>query len=430
MTQALRGLGVRADRFRFLASGTTANHFGGHELPGKRPDRDSNFLPNYVEYPIADSLAKWYRIMIESSHVRTASVFNEQDATLAEQWWRKETGPDLGDRCFFVSGDDMFNNLINTTTVDNTLQISLAQNVFGVASVGNAWAAGDPPNQFPTIDDRFSAASAGPGLAPAGTFTYPVDGGCPGPNKFDALAKVGDVNASVVATYPGGQIAGIAYSRELDNVADKDRSKGLGYGFSLQFVRDPAVAPNTQNYTRSGVENRMRILYKFLTSCRGQRTTAASDTGKCWPCPSPATTPGFTSMQADWAGQSAGFQTSTWGPLYPIQAGALATGIDPGEPEGAPRLNKINGNFPNPFNPQTAIRFSSAQAGKGEIRIFSVGGRLVRTLRATVVSGANEVRWNGKRDDGTPLASGVYFYKIVFPNGQSFRAPNHLVLVK
>ena len=135
-------------------------------------------------------------------------------------------------------------------------------------------------------------------------------------------------------------------------------------------------------------------------------------------------------MQADWAGQSAGFNTSTYGPLYPIQAGALATGVEVVEGEGAPRINKINGNFPNPFNPQTAIRFSSAQAGKGEIRIFSVGGQLVRTLRASVVSGANEVRWNGKRDDGTPLASGVYFYKIVFPNGQSFRAPSSLVLVK
>ena len=135
-------------------------------------------------------------------------------------------------------------------------------------------------------------------------------------------------------------------------------------------------------------------------------------------------------MQVDWASQAAGFQTNTWGPLYAIQAGALATGVGDVGDEGAPRINKINGNFPNPFNPQTAIRFASAQAGKGEIRIFSVGGQLVRTLRVNVIAGANEVRWNGKRDDGTPLASGVYFYKIAFPNGQSFRAPSNLVLLK
>jgi hypothetical protein len=427
VSQALRGLGVRADRWRFLPSGTTANHFGGHELPGRRPDRFSNFFPNYLEYPIADSLAKWYRIILESSHTRTQTVFNEQDATLAEQWWRRDTGSDQGDRCIFVSGDDMFNNLLNTTGVDITLQISLAQNVFGVNSCTNAWT-GTNTTPYPTIDDRFAAASAGPGLAAPNTFTYPVDGGCPGPNKFDALVKVGDADASASAFYPNAQVAGIARSRELDNVPDKDRNKALAYGFSLQFIRDPAYGITNANYTRSGVENRMRVLYKFLTSCRGVRTSAPADTGKCWPCPSPGTT--LALMQADWASQASGFQTGTYGPLYPIQAGSLATGVDVGEPDGAPRINKIDGSFPNPFNPQTSIRFASALAGKADVRIFSVGGQLVRTLRANVIQGANEVRWNGKRDDGTSLASGVYFYKIVFPNGQSVKAPYNLVLLK
>ena len=45
-------------------------------------------------------------------------------------------------------------------------------------------------------------------------------------------------------------------------------------------------------------------------------------------------------------------------------------------------------------------------------------------------STAKMIDTNGKKNDGSPLASGVYFYKIVFPNGESFRAPNNLVLVK
>jgi len=309
VTQALRGLGVRADRYRFLAAGTFANHFGGHELPGRRQDRLSNFIPNYTEYPIADSLAKWYKIMIESSHTRTVTVFNEQDAGLAEQWWRRDTGSNQGDRCIFVNGDDMANVLLNATGVDVSLEISLAQNVFGISSVTNAWS-GTNTNQFPTIDDRFAAASAGPGLAAPNTYTYPVDGGCPGPNKFDAMVKVGDTDASASAFYPNAQIAGIARSRELDTIGDKDRNKALAYGFSIQFIRDPAYSINNANYTKSGVENRMRVLYKFLTSCRGPRTSAPADTGKCWPCPSPGTT--LTLMQADWAGQSAGFGTGMW----------------------------------------------------------------------------------------------------------------------
>jgi hypothetical protein len=428
ITQALRGLGVRQDRYRDLAAGTNANHFGGHELPGQRPDRLSNFFPNYTEYPIADSLASWYRIMIASQHTRTQSAFNEEDAGLAEQWWNKETPSNAGDRCFFISGDDAFNTLLNTTGVPTPLEKSLATNVFGVGTCNSAWA-GATSTPYPTIDDRFAAASAGPALAPALTYTYPLDGGCPGPNKFDALVKAGTPDAANAVFYPNAEVAGIARMSEKDAVTDKDRNKALAYGFSIQFIRDPAYGTTNANYTRSGVENRMRVLYKFLTSCRGQRTSDPGDVGTCWPCPSPGTT--LALMQGQWASQSAGFQTGTYGPLYPIQDNGLVTAVDVGEGgESAPRINKINGNFPNPFNPLTAIRFSSAQAGKSEVRIFNVGGQLVRTLYANVTVGPNEVRWNGKKVDGTPLASGVYFYKIVFPNGQSVKAPNNLVLVK
>jgi FlgD Ig-like domain len=435
VTQALRGLGVRADRYRFLPSGTTANHFGGHELPGKRPDRLSNFFPNVNEYPITDSLAAWYRIMIESNHTRTQTVFNEQDATLAEQWWKVNTDPTLGghdqtianggDRCFFFSGDDGFNNMLNTTGVDITLQTSLSNNVFGVAAATNAWT-GTTGNAFPTIDDRFAAATAGPALAPAGTFTYPIDGGCPGPNKFDALTKVANAEAAAHATYPNAQIAGIAMNHEQDVPADFDRNKAVAYAFSIQFIRDPTYPTTNANYTHSGVENRMRVLYKFLTGCRGAHSAGST----CWPCPNP-TPETIASMQGEWATQAAGFQTSTYGPLYPIQAAGLATAVEIGDGgAAAPRINKIEGNFPNPFNPQTAMRFTSAQAGKAEVRIFSVGGQLVRKLNANVTVGANEVRWNGRGENGTQLASGVYFYKIVFPNGESLKAPNNLVLVK
>ncbi len=427
MTQALRALGVRADRWRHLGSATSRQGIGGHELPGRRPDRQSNFFPNYLEYTILDSLRSWYRIMIQSGHTRTSTVLQEEDAVLVEQWWRSpnESPSNQGDRCLFISGDDVFNTMLNTTGVDISFQISLAQNTFGVSSATNAWS-GTNTTPFPTIDDRFAAASAGPGLAPANTYTYPMDGGCPGPNRFDALVKVASADAQNAVFYPNAQVAGVARMTEAEDTGDNDRSKALAYAYSIQFIRDPAYGPTNANYNRSGVENRMRVMYKFLTSCRGNRTSG--QTSQCWPCPSPGST--IALMQADWNGQSSGFQTSTYGPLLPIQAGALATAVEVEDAGAAPRINKIEGNFPNPFNPQTAIKFSSAHAGKAQIRIFSVGGQLVRTLHANVNVGANEVRWNGRKDDGTSLASGVYFYKIAFPNGESFRAANSLVLVK
>ena len=413
VTQALRGLGVRVDRYRFLQGYDLGSNIGGHELPGGRIGHLSNFFPNYTEYPIADSLATWYRIMIQSSHVRTFTVLDEQDAALAEQWWNRDTGSNQGDRCIFAAGDNLFDMLFGPLVV--THQTSLAQNVFGVSASASQWS-GTSTTPYPTIDDRFAAASAGPSLAAANTFTYPLDGGCAAYNGFDALTKVGSADAASAVFYPNSQIAGIARMSENDGVADKDRSKAIGYAYSIQFIRDPAYARTNANYVRSGVENRMRVLYKFLTSCRGPRTGAPADTGKCWPCPSPGTT--LPLMQADWAGQSSGFATGTWGPLYPIQAGALATAIE--EPTQAPPVfvNALLQNRPNPFNPETAIPYSLAMSGRVAIRVFDISGRCVRTLVDRVEpAGPHLIRWNGKNDAGLRAASGVYFYRITYPDG-------------
>jgi hypothetical protein len=416
VTQALRGLGVRADRYRHLLSGATDHGMGGHELPGERPNRLSNFFPNYVEYPLVDSLAAWYRILIESSHARTSDFVDEQDAVVAQGWWARDTGSNQGDRCMFASGDNFFNVTLNTTGVVTTNQVSLAQNVFGVAAATNAWS-GATGTPYPTIDDRFAAASAGPSLAAANTYTYPVDGGCPGPKSFDALMKVGSPEAVSAVFYPNSQIAGIARMGERDAVADKDRNKSIGYAFSIQYIRTAGYSATNANYVESGVENRMRVLYKFLTSCRGARTGAPADTGKCWPCPSPGTT--LALMQGDWATQSSGFQTGTWGPLYGIQAGALATAVvEPTSPP-APYVNALLQNRPNPFNPETTIPYSLAMSGRVQIHVFDVAGRRVRTLVDRLLpAGDHVVRWDGKRHGGSRVASGVYFYRITYPNGE------------
>lgn len=110
----------------------------------------------------------------------------------------------------------------------------------------------------------------------------------------------------------------------------------------------------------------------------------------------------------------------------------MATGVAVEEASGTPRYNnQINGNYPNPFNPQTTIRFTSGQSGKATVRIFSVTGQLVRTLTTTVAAGPNNmVQWNGKKSDGTPVSSGVYFFKVSFPDGRALKSENNLVLVK
>ena len=68
---------------------------------------------------------------------------------------------------------------------------------------------------------------------------------------------------------------------------------------------------------------------------------------------------------------------------------------------------------PNPFKPETNISYTLRDSGPVSIRIYSVNGQLVRTLREdNATPGAYEVRWNGKDDGGRTAPSGIYFVSI------------------
>jgi len=70
-------------------------------------------------------------------------------------------------------------------------------------------------------------------------------------------------------------------------------------------------------------------------------------------------------------------------------------------------------NAPNPFNPSTTITFSLAEGGAAELRVFDVRGRNLRVLAAgDLPAGEHSVTWDGRDDDGRPVPSGIYFYKL------------------
>jgi flagellar hook capping protein FlgD len=70
-------------------------------------------------------------------------------------------------------------------------------------------------------------------------------------------------------------------------------------------------------------------------------------------------------------------------------------------------------NAPNPFNPNTEIKFSVPRSGDVAIKIFNVRGELVRTLvDGSYESGTHTATWNGTNDSNDSVASGVYFYEV------------------
>ncbi|MEL6824277.1 MAG: chondroitinase-B domain-containing protein [Calditrichota bacterium] len=72
-------------------------------------------------------------------------------------------------------------------------------------------------------------------------------------------------------------------------------------------------------------------------------------------------------------------------------------------------------NYPNPFNPETTIRFSLERAAQVKIEVYNIRGGLVETLvRERRSSGSHSIRWNAK-----DKASGVYFVRLVTRYGMS-----------
>ena len=72
---------------------------------------------------------------------------------------------------------------------------------------------------------------------------------------------------------------------------------------------------------------------------------------------------------------------------------------------------------PNPFNPQTTLRFALAEAGDVRIRVFDVAGRQVRALQLPGLPvGWHEAEWNGTDAAGPRVASGSYLVRLEAPN--------------
>ena len=76
-------------------------------------------------------------------------------------------------------------------------------------------------------------------------------------------------------------------------------------------------------------------------------------------------------------------------------------------------FTELKGNYPNPFNPETTIRYSVKEAGPVAIEIYNLKGQLVNTLvNKEMQSGQHSVVWNGKDASGKLVSSGLYFTRV------------------
>ena len=85
--------------------------------------------------------------------------------------------------------------------------------------------------------------------------------------------------------------------------------------------------------------------------------------------------------------------------------------------EETPALSHVL-NYPNPFTTSTNFFFEHNQVNTGletQIQIFTVSGKVVKTINQTVVNDgflSRDITWDGLDDFGQAIGKGVYVYKI------------------
>ncbi len=105
---------------------------------------------------------------------------------------------------------------------------------------------------------------------------------------------------------------------------------------------------------------------------------------------------------------------SPWRPVF-----AYAVGVDPA---GPPQLATLHPNQPNPFRDATRIALTLPGPGRVTLRIYDVGGRLVRTLiDGHLPAGGHSFHWDGDNRRGQPAASGIYFCRLATPGRELTR---------
>lgn len=93
-----------------------------------------------------------------------------------------------------------------------------------------------------------------------------------------------------------------------------------------------------------------------------------------------------------------------------------------------PKKFVLHQNYPNPFNPVTRLTYQLPLRTKIRLTIYNIMGQAIRVLvNEKQDAGYYTILWDGKDDFGTPVASGVYLYRITT---EKFTKTKRMILLK
>ncbi len=106
-----------------------------------------------------------------------------------------------------------------------------------------------------------------------------------------------------------------------------------------------------------------------------------------------------------------------WGPASMLQVQVNGTGTT-AVGDGVPAVAFLGQNAPNPAAGPTTIAFGLPRGGAVTLEVFDPQGRMVRRLaEGEFQAGVHQARWDGRDQNGSRLGAGLYFYRLVTPDG-------------
>ncbi len=181
--------------------------------------------------------------------------------------------------------------------------------------------------------------------------TWIAYGGCPGMNRFDGMETIGTAMRLAEFTDPQGQ-SGV-YTFTAATLNQVGTSRIISMPVDLMFVYTDPDAPG------NALPGRVQLLGDVLE-------------------------------------------------YFGIPAGG-----DPSGTEDVPGITFRTSHYPNPFNPNTTIKYSMPKAGHLSLKVYNVRGQLIKTLIDGVRPAGEDqtIVWDGSDNQGSTVSSGVYFYE-------------------
>lgn len=256
--------------------------------------------------------------------------------------------------------------------------------------------------------------------------------------------KVSNLPASEVITKSGiafsGSFAAKGQSIEVnrENLPVEMQADGPPEAFGLGFPISEKYMSMTFRYK---LENGNNDQLYATTSIRntdsmtiGRGTTIIEDNSTEWSLgtvPIEYTgegTPGFAVIQFILQDRSGGEPPST-DAFFIIDDVAFSLVTDINDDNSIiPDNPNLYDNYPNPFNPETTIKYQLSKSSQVSLTVYNLLGKEVATLiNQQQSAGVKTVAWNGKDNFGIDVSSGVYFYRIV---AGDFVASKKMMLLK